>query len=203
MNCARARFLLYAYLDREPSTIEAEALSRHLASCVSCAVRARSARNLAVLLRSRLDRTPAPMRLRVRLQGGATQGLRPRYRYPLFAGTAAVLLLMLLPLTSDVVRPHARVVRAGLASAPEALALVSRRMTGTFVCLDCEARSEAGLCLLQEGAHQAGFCADNGEVWRLMSPGGRGAEASVGRTATVEGVAFPESGFLRVSRVGY
>ena len=29
------------------------------------------------------------------------------------------------------------------------------------------------------------------------------ANASVGQTVTVEGVAFPESGFLRASRVGY
>jgi len=29
------------------------------------------------------------------------------------------------------------------------------------------------------------------------------AQASVGQAVTVEGVAFPESGFLRASRVGY
>ena len=51
--------------------------------------------------------------------------------------------------------------------------------------------------------HELGFCADNGERWRLMTADREFASASVGQTVTVEGVAFPESGFLRASRVGY
>jgi hypothetical protein len=79
------------------------------------------------------------------------------------------------------------------------------RLTGTFVCLECEARSEAGLCPIAHAEHANGFCADNGELWRLISRERDvdSVQASVGRTATVEGVAFPESGFMRVSRVGY
>ena len=52
---------------------------------------------------------------------------------------------------------------------------------------------------------QTGFCAENGELWRVMSldRNADSVQASLGRTATVEGVAFPESGFMRVSRVGY
>ena len=202
MNCARARFLLYAYLDREPSAPEAEPLSRHLSVCAPCAARARSARDLARLLRSRIDRTPAPIRLRARLQNGfPVETSRPRY--PLFAAAAALILFAVLPLASDDPKPRfaaASLLPTGSAQ-PRAAALVARRMTGTFVCLDCEARAEAGLCPLPDGAHQAGFCVENGEVWRLMLR--EGAPSTVGRTATVEGVAFPESGFLRVSRVGY
>ena len=76
-------------------------------------------------------------------------------------------------------------------------------MTGTLVCLTCESRIEAGLCPLPESHHQAGLCADNGEVWRLMSRDSSLAQASAGQTVTVEGIAFPQSGFLRASRVGY
>ena len=81
----------------------------------------------------------------------------------------------------------------------------SRRvlLTGTLVCLNCETRHEAGLCPLPESHHEPGFCADNGEVWRLMFRDPSIAQASVGQTVTVEGVGFPRSGFLRASRVGY
>lgn len=204
MNCVRARFLIYAYLDRELAHPEGEALSRHLADCPSCAARAASARGLAHLLHSRMDRTPAPPRLLARLHAADEPAERPRY--PVFA-TAAALLLMLLPLVSDVT-PRPAMASAGLvpSSLPaELLEPVSRRLTGTFVCLECEARSEAGLCPISHARHETGFCAENGELWRLM-PVDRGedsVQASLGRTATVEGVAFPESGFMRVSRVGY
>jgi hypothetical protein len=80
---------------------------------------------------------------------------------------------------------------------------VSRRMTGTVVCLDCDTRQEAGLCPLPHAHHQAGLCAENGEVWRLMTRDGSFLRQAEGQTITVEGVAFPRSGFLRVSRVGY
>jgi anti-sigma factor (TIGR02949 family) len=202
MNCARARFLIYAYLDRELSPTEGESLSRHLAECGSCAARADSARGLARLLQSRVGRTAAPPALRDRLHFPWEPVLKPRY--PLFA-TAAALLVMLLPLASDVGPRTGPVAAAGLVSSATGPRLVSRRMTGTFVCLECEARSEAGLCPVSHVEHQTGFCAENGELWRLM-PSNRvpdGIEASVGRLATVEGVAFPESGFMRVSRVGY
>jgi hypothetical protein len=73
-------------------------------------------------------------------------------------------------------------------------------MTGTFVCLRCEARQNRG----PEGSiHELGFCADNGETWRIMTTDPALTAASVGQTVTVEGVTFPESGFLRASRVGY
>src|SRR5512146_3569894 len=98
MNCVRARFLIYAYLDRELAHPEGEALSRHLADCRSCAARAASARGLAQLLHSRVDRTPAPPRLLARLHAAPEPAVKPRY--PVFA-TAAALLLMILPLVSD------------------------------------------------------------------------------------------------------
>ncbi|MFN2632993.1 MAG: hypothetical protein ABR610_06205, partial [Thermoanaerobaculia bacterium] len=81
--------------------------------------------------------------------------------------------------------------------------LVSRQMTGTLVCLDCESRVEAGLCPLPQAHHEAAFCAENGEVWRLMSRDPAMTSKSAGQTLTVEGVGFPQSGFLRASRVGY
>jgi hypothetical protein len=205
MNCTRARFVIYAYLDREISGPEAEALSRHLADCPSCAARAASARGLAQILHSRVDRTPAPARLVARLHGvPAEPAHRPRFQA--FA-TAAALLLMLLPLVSDTTPPGPAIAEAGMVPSvghgrPD---LEPRRLTGTFVCLECEARSEAGLCPIAHAEHATGFCADNGELWRLISRD-RDADpvqTSVGRTATVEGVAFPESGFMRVSRVGY
>ena len=52
--------------------------------------------------------------------------------------------------------------------------------------------------------HVPGFCADNGEIWRLMTRAEAGfGDEALGRAATLEGTAFPESGFLRANRVGY
>jgi putative zinc finger protein len=213
MNCTQTRFLLYAHLDREISSCEAEALSRHLAECGSCAARARSARGLANLLRTHMDRTPAPPGLVVRLRRGDPPHVRPRV--PAFA-VAAVLLVVILPVVAD--GPGARPAAApaiALSSAaassfaPAAAATSpnsgSRRvlLTGTLVCLQCETRHEAGLCPLPESQHEPGFCADNGEVWQLMFRDPSIAQAAVGQTVTVEGVGFPRSGFLRASRVGY
>ncbi len=206
MDCASTRFLLYAYLDRDLSFCEADALSRHLAECAPCEARSRSARGLARLLHSRLDRTPAPARLRVRLQQGLPRAARPRY--PLY-GTAAALLLLILPLVADSPgrsSAPASVLMSALEPAPlkpSSMKLVSRRMSGTLICLQCEARLEAGLCPLPQTKHEPGLCADNGEVWRLMSPDPSFTQASAGQTVTVEGIAFPQSGFLRASRVGY
>jgi hypothetical protein len=209
MNCTQARFLLYAHLDREISSCETEALSRHLAECGSCDARARSARGLAKVLRSRLDRTPAPPGLVVRLRRGDAPQVRPRL--PAFA-VAAVLLVVLLPVVAD--GPGARPATApavARSAVPDASLLASSAkadsqrvlLTGTLVCLQCETRHEAGLCPLPESQHEPGFCADNGEVWRLMFRDPSIAQASVGQTVTVEGVGFPRSGFLRASRVGY
>jgi anti-sigma factor (TIGR02949 family) len=210
MNCAQARFLLYAYLDREISTSEAEALSRHLAECPSCEARSRSARGVVRILRSRVERSPAPLRLRERLHQGEVYPAR--FRYPI-AATAAVVLFLLVPLVADVASPvagpagGAPVALASLTAARPALALqalpVIRNMSGTLVCLDCEAREEAGLCPLPHAHHEAALCADNGEVWRLMPSDPSFTQRSAGQTLTVEGVAFPQSGFLRASRVGY
>ena len=208
MNCAKARFLLYAYLDRDMSGQEADALERHLAGCSSCRTRSRSARGLAQLLHSRVDRTPAPSRLRTRLQQGPPCPVA-HARVPLY-GFAAVLLVLIVPLAADKPLPHsdAALTRSAIPSISSAhrstgFQLVSRKMTGTLVCLSCEARIEAGLCPLPESHHQAGLCADNGEVWRLMSRDSAFTQASVGQTVTLEGVTFPQSGFLRASRVGY
>jgi anti-sigma factor (TIGR02949 family) len=210
MNCARARFLLYAYFDRELSSNESDALSRHLSGCSPCAARAESARGLARLLRSRLNRSPAPVRLCERLHRGmAPPAVRPRY--PAFVA-AAGLILLILPLSSDV-RPRigtpaslsaASMLPAASLAIPAArpLSYVSKRVSGTFVCIVCETRTEAGLCTPAEPRHEPGFCAENGEVWRLMSVNPQLAQ-DTGRTATVEGIAFPESGFLRANRVGY
>ena len=215
MNCAQARFLLYAYLDREISASEAEALARHLAECPPCEARSRSARGLVHVLRSRVERAPAPIRLRARLhQGEVTPA---RFRYPL-AATAAVVLFLLVPLVADVSGPRESDSSMALASlgAADATGLasvaglkgpetapVTRHMSGTLVCLDCESRSEAGLCPLPHAHHEPAFCADNGEVWRLMSRDPSFTQKAAGQTLTVEGVAFPRSGFLRASRVGY
>ncbi|MDQ6894458.1 MAG: zf-HC2 domain-containing protein [Acidobacteriota bacterium] len=217
MNCAQARFLLYAYLDRDISSVEADALSRHLTECPPCAARARSARGLAEVLRSRMTRSQAPIRLRLRLREGETAARR--FRYPLLA-TAAVVLFLLVPLVADVsgrrslISSPAFAVAAGASIAGTAVVgarsaslatpdLVTRHMTGTLVCLECEARIEAGLCPLPEARHEAAFCADNGEVWRLMSHDPSFTQRSAGQTVTVDGVGFPRSGFLRASRVGY
>lgn len=211
MNCAQARFLLYAYLEREISSIEADALARHLASCPPCEARSRSARDLRRVLQSRVGRSPAPNRLRERLHHGSVSPAR--FRYPL-AATAAVVLFLLVPLVADVAGPRgsgsvAPAALAGMAgvltgAAPAAgPALVTRHMTGTLVCLDCESRAEAGLCPLPHAHHEPAFCADNGEVWRLMSRDPSFTQKAAGQTLTVEGVTFPQSGFLRASRVGY
>ncbi|MFN2386384.1 MAG: hypothetical protein ABR576_08890 [Thermoanaerobaculia bacterium] len=134
-----------------------------------------------------------------------------RPRYPAFVA-AAGLILLILPLSSDV-RPRigtpaslsaASMLPAGsmaLASS-RPLSYVSKRVSGTFVCILCETRTEAGLCTPAEPRHEPAFCAENGEVWRLMSVGTELAQ-DTGRTATVEGIAFPQSGFLRANRVGY
>ena len=210
MNCTQARFLLYAHLDREISSCEGESLSRHLAECGSCAERARSARGLANLLRSHVDRTPAPPGLVVRLRRGDPPQVRPRF--PAFA-VAATLLVIILPVVADGpgVRPPSIALSSAAPSAVFASAAMassnsdSRRilLTGILVCLRCETRHEAGLCPLPESHHEPGFCADNGEVWRLMPRDPSIGQASVGQTVTVEGVGFPRSGFLRASRVGY
>lgn len=208
MDCARARFLIYAHMDRELSPADAEALTRHLAECATCAVRSGSAHGLARLLHSRVERRPVPLRLRERLHVVPADGepFRPsgaRRRVPVFSAAAA-LLLTLLPLSSDTAPRPA--IAAGMMAGGTALTrplLVSRRLTGTFVCLKCESGDDPTSATHAE--HANGFCAENGELWHLM-PQDRGAlevDGGLGRTATVEGVAFPESGFLRVSRVGY
>jgi hypothetical protein len=207
MNCTQARFFLYAHLDREISTSEAQALGTHLARCAPCNERSRSAHGLARLLRSRMDRTPAPPGLLVRLRLGQPPEVQPRL--PAFA-FAAALLLVILPVVADGPGAHpatvsvssASLLPASLPASPQA---DSRKvlLTGTLVCLQCETRHEAGFCPLPEAHHEPGFCADNGEVWRLMSRDPLVAQSGVGQTVTVEGVGFPRSGFLRASRVGY
>jgi hypothetical protein len=204
MNCTQARFFLYAHLDREISSSEAQALAIHLARCGPCNERSRSAHGLARLLRSRMDRNPAPPGLLVRLRHGAPPEVQPRL--PAFA-FAAALLLVILPVVAD--RPGAHPAAASASSSasllPASLQADSRKvlLTGTLVCLQCETRHEAGFCPLPESHHEPGFCADNGEVWRLMSRDPSVAQSGVGQTVTVEGVGFPRSGFLRASRVGY
>ena len=207
MNCARARFLIYAHLDREIGPADSDALARHLADCRPCAARAGSARGLAHLLHSRVERRLAPSRLRERLHPVPEAPPRPaaRRRFPLFSAAAA-LLLTLFPLSSG--NGPRSAIAAGMIGGSHPLArplLVSRRLTGTFVCIRCEAGSDP--TTVSHAEHANGFCADNGELWRLISPDRAGVETTtdggLGRTATVEGVAFPESGFLRVSRVGY
>jgi len=205
MNCAKARFLLYAYLDRDLPRGDAETLTRHLAACASCSARARSARGLSQLLRSRLDYACAPGALRNRLEAGPSlPRVRPRV-LPL--GAAASILLLILPLVADQRAPRdAAMSLAGsvaLVGTHRALP-VSKKMTGTFVCLQCEAgEHHHGVCPVDEKVHELGFCADNGETWRMMTTDRAFESASVGQTVTVEGVAFPDSGFLRASRVGY
>ena len=213
MNCTEARFFLYAYLDRDISASEADALSRHLAECGSCEVRARSARGLVKVLRSHLDRATAPPRLRNRLHHGAAPAVR--HRAPVFAMAAAVVLLVLPLVAHDPGRSAApasaiALASAGLASssaglAASATASGSRKvtLTGTLVCLQCDTRHEAGLHALPEPGHATGFCAQDGQVWRLMERNPSFAQAAVGQTVTVEGIEFPQSGFLRASRVGY
>ena len=207
MNCREARFLLYAHMDRELSRCDADALSRHLTACAPCATRAESARGLARVLRSRLDRAPAPARLRSRLHTSITSNepLRPRASSYL---VAAAVLLMIVPLVADT--PSSRTASASTGEVQKAAAseagrftLVSKRLTGTFVCVQCEGRQESGLCPIPEPSHVPGFCAENGEIWRLMTRDPYFGEAPIGRTATLEGTAFPQSGYLRANRVGY
>ncbi|MEP6993970.1 MAG: zf-HC2 domain-containing protein [Acidobacteriota bacterium] len=204
MDCTKARFLVYAYLDRDLPRFDAEALQRHLADCPPCAARGRSARGVIKLLRTRLDYARAPIGLRERLHGGLlTPQLKPRYA-PL--GLAASILLLLLPLVADQAGPRtAAMSLAGpvAITAPRSVVPVSRQMTGTFVCLQCEGRHGRAACPLDERIHELGFCADNGETWRMMTADAALTAASVGQTVTVEGVTFPQSGFLRASRVGY
>jgi anti-sigma factor (TIGR02949 family) len=209
MNCPQARFLLYAHFDRELSRKDGEELSRHLAACRPCSARADSARGLAKVLRSHLDRTAAPERLRSRLQRFPylSEPMRPRASsYYVFAATLA---LLVVPLVTDDrapgSRPAAPATQLNVVAAGEApLALVSKRMTGTFVCVQCETRQEAGYCPIPAHTHVPGFCADNGEIWRLMTRTEPGFEdAEIGRAATLEGTAFPQSGYLRANRVGY
>jgi hypothetical protein len=206
MNCTQARFFLYAHLDREISSSEAQALAIHLARCGPCNERSRSAHGLARLLRSHMDRTPAPPGLLVRLRSGAPPEVHPRL--PVFA-FAAALLVVILPVVADGPAAHPEAAPAAASASasllPASLQADSRKvlLTGTLVCLQCETRHEAGFCPLPEQHHEPGFCADNGEVWRLMSRDPSVAQSGVGQTVTVEGVGFPRSGFLRASRVGY
>jgi hypothetical protein len=196
-------------MDRDLSRLEAEALSRHLARCTPCSARAESARGLASLLRFRLDRETAPQTLRRRLQLGPAAAL-PRPRSPLWALAAAVSLLIL-PLAADVTvrRPPAPLASMSMlpsmgAAEPVREAPRARRMSGVFVCFRCEARAEAGLPPESHALHEPGFCAENGEAWRLMSRDAKAFGAtSNGQTVTLEGVVFPESGFMRAHRVGY
>lgn len=204
MNCARARFLVYAYLDRELPRPDAEALDRHIASCPACALRARSARRLRRMLQTQLVQATAPQKLRERLHSGVVSPPL-RHRYAPF-GIAASILVLILPLVADQPGPKTAMSLAGtpaVVSGAGRIVPVSKRMTGTFVCLEGEERHEKGHCPLPDMAHDVGFCADDGETWRLMTADSAFATASVGQTVTVEGLAFPESGFLHASRVGY
>jgi hypothetical protein len=205
MNCAKARFLLYAYLDRELPGAEEAALDHHVAFCAPCATRARSARCLSGILHHwRLRRDHAPLALLERLRSGRLEP-RMRMRYaPL--GLAASILLLILPLVADQAVPRGGVfsmVTPVALTSPRVIVPVARQMSGTFVCLQCEGRHEKETCPLTEPVHELGFCADDGETFRVMTTDAAFASASVGREVTVEGVAFPESGFLRASRVGY
>ncbi len=204
MNCSTARFLVYAYLGREIPRAEAEALQQHIAVCHPCAIRSRSAHGLGRLLRTRLDYARAPIGLRERLNASVTARIRPSYA-PL--GIAASIVLLILPLVSDQRGAgSAAIALAGsvaVAAPPSRVVPVSRQMTGTFVCLQCDELHSGKSCPSEESVHELGFCADNGERWRVMTADREFASASVGQTVTVEGVAFPESGFLRASRVGY
>ena len=208
MNCPQARFLLYAHFDRELTRSDADELSRHLLACPPCAARAESARGLAKVLRSHLDRAHAPAGLRSRLRRVPylPEPMRPRASsYYVFAATLA---LLVVPLVTDHASTGRSVTRTAqssgvAASSAPALALVSKRVTGTFVCVQCETREEAGFCPLPGHRHVHGFCADNGEIWRLMTREPGFGDEALGRAATLEGTAFPQSGFLLANRVGY
>ena len=197
MNCTEARFLLYAYLDREMSRAEESALENHLAACPRCALRARSARGLARLLHSDTFRASAPERLRLRVYNDTHSASLSRAG---LLGMAVAVVLLIVPLVADGVperRPEA-FHAASVSSLP-----VSRNMTGTLVCLHCEALREGGVETAPERAHEPAFCTQEGEVWRLLDSPSGFTQASIGQTMTVEGVAFPQSGFLRASRAGY
>ena len=203
MNCPQVRFLLYAHFDRELTKSDADALARHLALCEPCRARAESARGLARVLRSRTGRALAPNRLRSRLQMLPFEPARPRTTSYFLA---AAMTLLIVPLVADGPAPrHEGGAEATdhFAQAAAPLAFVSKRMTGTFVCVQCEGRAEAGLTPVAERVHVPGFCADNGEIWRLMTRDPHFSDADFGRSATLEGTAFPQSGFLRANRVGY
>lgn len=214
MNCVEARFLIYAYFDREMALSEEAALDSHLAACETCGLRARSAHELARVLHSGLHRAHAPDRLRLRVYNG-THSASPSGAAVFGLGAAVVLLIA--PLVADGFPAR----RGGSATdlqrlqpalapapapAPQA-ALVSRKMTGTIVCLHCESLRERGLKSAPEpakgSAHEPAFCTQEGEVWRLLDTPRGFSQASMGQTMTVEGVAFPQSGFLRASRAGY
>jgi hypothetical protein len=205
MNCARARFVLYAYLDREPPAADGQALDRHLAFCGPCAARARSARSLGNRLKGlRYDRAPAAL-LR-RLSTGHYEP-RARHRY-LSLGLAASILILILPLVTDQAVSKGALFSMGapvaVAAVSHAVVPVKRKLTGTFVCLQCEGNHAPDTCpAVEPEVHELGFCADDGETFRVMTTDANFASASVGQAVTVEGVAFPESGFLRASRVGY
>ena len=204
MNCVEARFLIYAYFDREMAPSEEAALDSHLAACGSCALRARSAQELARVVRSGLHRTQAPDRLRRRVYNG-THAASPS-RAAVF-GLGAAVVLLIVPLVADGFPTRRGAIAADLrrlnpALAPQA-ALVSRKMTGTIVCLHCESLHERGLKSPPGRAHEPAFCTQEGEVWRLLGSPSGFSQASMGQTMTVEGVAFPQSGFLRASRAGY
>ena len=196
MNCAEARFLLYAYLDREMPPAEEAGLERHLAACGACATRERSARGLANLLHSRVGRAHAPDRLRMRIYNGAHPTAPSRSA---LAGLTAAILLLIVPLVADGVPERRPVATASVAD------VISKHLTGTLVCLDCENRKEVGLCEAHagDGVQDPAFCADDGEVWRLVPTNTGFSRAAMGQTLTVDGVAFPQSGFLRASRAGY
>jgi hypothetical protein len=133
--------------------------------------------------------------------------MRPRASsYYVFAATLA---LLVVPLVTDDRASNGRSdAQASHANVPAPenapLSLVSKRMTGTFVCVQCETRQEAAHDAMTGHAHVPGFCADNGEIWRLMTRNEPGlGDAELGRSATLEGTAFPQSGYLRANRVGY
>jgi hypothetical protein len=134
--------------------------------------------------------------------------MRPRASsYYVFAATLA---LLVVPLVTDdrassAGRSNAQAEQLNLPASEEpSFALVSKRMTGTFVCVQCEMRQEGGFDPNTGHTHIPGFCADNGEIWRLMTRNEPGlGDAELGRSATLEGTAFPQSGYLRANRVGY
>lgn len=207
MNCVEARFLIYAYFDREMAPSEEAALDSHLSACESCGLRARSAQELARVLRSQHHRAHAPDRLRLRVYNGTHA---PSPSSAAVWGLAAAVVLLIVPLVADgfPARRFGSGPEQRLGSGPALqAALVSRKMTGTIVCLHCESLRERGLPSAHESAkgpaHDPAFCTQEGEVWRLLDTPAGFSQASMGQTMTVEGVAFPQSGFLRASRAGY